>query len=79
MPMSINLKRSYQGKGNQATAFEGSGNAGYNAMFDYKPQVMAWVEQVAARAKAQGKTLITFSHYPMIEFYQGQTRISPTY
>jgi 3',5'-cyclic AMP phosphodiesterase CpdA len=63
-----------QGKTNTAEAFEGSGNAGYNAMFDYKPQVMAWVEQVAARAKAQGKTLITFSHYPMTEFYQGQTQ-----
>ncbi|CAI3795410.1 metallophosphoesterase family protein [Rheinheimera sp. MM224] len=67
-------KAGYQGKGNEAAAFEGSGNAGYNAMFDYKPQVMAWVKQVAARAKAQGKTLIAFSHYPMIEFYQGQTQ-----
>ena len=67
-------KAGYTGKGNEAAAFEGSGNAGYNAMFDYKPQVMAWVKQVAERAKAQGKTLITFSHYPMIEFYQGQTQ-----
>jgi 3',5'-cyclic AMP phosphodiesterase CpdA len=67
-------KADYTGKGNEAAAFEGSGNAGYNAMFDYKPQVMAWVKQVAERAKAQGKTLITFSHYPMIEFYQGQTQ-----
>lgn len=62
------------GKANQAADFEGSGNAGYNAMFDYKPQVMAWVKQVAERAKVQGKTLITFSHYPMLEFYQGQTQ-----
>lgn len=67
-------KAGYTGNGNEAAAFEGSGNAGYNAMFDYKPQVMAWVKQVAARAKVQGKTLITFSHYPMIEFYQGQTQ-----
>ncbi|MDF3125922.1 metallophosphoesterase [Rheinheimera sp. 1928-s] len=66
-------KANYQGKGQEAAAFEGSGNAGYNAMFDYKPAVMQWVKHVAKRAKAQGKTLITFSHYPMIEFYQGQT------
>lgn len=66
-------KADYQGKGNEAAAYEGSGNAGYNAMFDYKPHVMQWVKQVAERAKAQGKTLITFSHYPMIEFYQRQT------
>lgn len=67
-------KAGYKGPANTAAAFEGSGNAGYNAMFDYKPHVMAWVKQVAERAKAQGKTLITFSHYPMIEFYQGQTQ-----
>ncbi|MDR7119107.1 metallophosphoesterase [Rheinheimera soli] len=66
-------KANDQGKGHLAAAFEGSGNAGYNAMFDYKPAVMQWVKHVAERAKAQGKTLITFSHYPMIEFYQGQT------
>ncbi len=47
-------KAGYGAKGNEATAFEGSGNAGYNAMFDYKPQVMAWVKQVAVRAKASG-------------------------
>ncbi len=67
-------KAGYKGQANTAAAFEGSGNAGYNAMFDYKPHVMTWVKQVAERAKAQGKTLITFSHYPMIEFYQGQTQ-----
>ncbi len=67
-------KADYQGPAHTAEAFEGSGNAGYNAMFDYKPAVLAWVKKVTARAKAQGKTLITFSHYPMIEFYQGQTQ-----
>ena len=67
-------KVGYQGPAHSAEAFEGSGNAGYNAMFDYKPQVVAWVKKITAKAKAQGKTLITFSHYPMVEFYQGQTQ-----
>ena len=55
-------------------AFQGAGNAGYNLMFSHKPQVIAWIKQVVQRAKAQGKTLISFSHYPMVEFYQGQSQ-----
>lgn len=53
-------------------AFLGSGNAGYNAMLSHKQHVIAWMQQVAARATAEGKTLITFSHYPMTDYYQGQ-------
>lgn len=54
------------------TAFQGSGNAGYNAMLTHKPHVIDWIADVRKRAEASGKTLITFSHYPMTEFYQGQ-------
>lgn len=61
-------------KGNSNISFQGSGNAGYNAMFSHKPQVISWIKQVVQRAKAQGKTLISFSHYPMVEFYQGQSQ-----
>lgn len=53
-------------------AFLGSGNAGYNAMLSHKQHVIKWMQQVAARAAAEGKTLITFSHYPMTDYYQGQ-------
>ena len=57
----------------QPQGFKGSGNAGYNGVLQYKPHVIAWVEQVAKRAQQQGKTLLTFSHFPMLEFYQGQS------
>lgn len=53
-------------------AFLGSGNAGYNAMLSHKSHVIKWMQQVAERAAAEGKTLITFSHYPMTDYYQGQ-------
>lgn len=56
----------------QASGYRGSGNAGYNAVIRYKPYLLDWIKDVAARAKAQHKTLISFSHFPMIEFYQGQ-------
>jgi len=60
--------------GRHRISFQGAGNAGYNAMFSHKPQVMEWIQQVVQRAKTQGKTLISFSHYPMTEFYQGQSQ-----
>ncbi len=52
--------------------FSGSGNAGYNALLAHKPYLIDWIADVVARAKAQQKTLISFSHFPMSAFYQGQ-------
>lgn len=54
-----------------AKNFAGSGDAGYNKMLTHKQQTVAWMESVAQRAKAQHKTLITFSHFPMVEFDNG--------
>ncbi len=49
--------------------FKGSGNAGYNALVEYKPQLIEWIADVVKRADAQGKRLIAFSHFPMADFY----------
>lgn len=49
--------------------FNGSGNAGYNAMFSYKQPVLAWIKSVAQRAREQHKRLIAFSHFPATDFY----------
>lgn len=57
-----------------AAAFNGSGNAGYNVMLSHKQHVIEWISDVTARAADEGKHLITFSHYPMTEFYQGQAK-----
>ena len=54
--------------------FQGSGNAGYNKVLTQKPYLMKWITQVVKRAKAQHKTLVAFSHFPMGEFYDGQTQ-----
>ena len=51
--------------------FSGSSNAGYNKMMTHKQQTLQWVNQVVQNAEAQGKTLITFSHFPMADFYNG--------
>lgn len=41
---------------------------GYNNVFTNKKHLITWTQKVAADAKRLGKTLIAFSHYPMVEF-----------
>lgn len=53
--------------------FFGSGNAGYNKMFSHKRHVIDWVSDIVERAEHAGKKLIAFSHFPMTEFYDGQS------
>ncbi|MFU2511664.1 metallophosphoesterase [Pseudoalteromonas sp. ASV78] len=59
---------------NGVLQFQGSGNAGYNKVLTEKPFLLSWITQVVQRAKAENKTLIAFSHFPMGEFYDGQTQ-----
>lgn len=53
--------------------YHGSGNAGYNKLLSHKTQVFDWIAQVVQRAKATGKQLIAFSHFPMGDFYDDQS------
>lgn len=53
--------------------FSGSGNAGYNAVRKHKPYLEKWIKAVVGEANKRGKTLIAFSHFPMVEFYDGQS------
>ena len=41
---------------------------GYNNVLSHKKHLIAWVKKVTDKAKKQGKILIAFSHYPMVEF-----------
>ena len=41
---------------------------GYNNVLTNKKHLITWVQKVAADAKRLGKTLVAFSHYPMVEF-----------
>lgn len=50
-----------------SAAFIDSTNAGWNAMLIQKPFILKWMKGVSARAKLSGKTLLAFSHYPMID------------
>jgi len=61
----------YVPKGDGPNDFNGSGDAGYNKMLTHKPHVIAWLKDVVARGKAQGKQVVAFSHFPMSEFFNG--------
>ncbi|WP_434036702.1 metallophosphoesterase [Formosa sp. 4Alg 33] len=41
---------------------------GYNNVITHKTHLIQWVKRVASEAKRLNKTLIAFSHYPMIDF-----------
>lgn len=43
-------------------------STGYNNVLSNKRHLIKWVEDISAQAKKQGKTLIAFSHFPMIDF-----------
>lgn len=53
--------------------YDGAGNAGWNKVLTHKKHLIEWITAVSARAKAQGKQLIAFSHYPTMDFYANQT------
>jgi hypothetical protein len=50
--------------------YNGTG-IGYNQVLTHKQHIVSWVQSVAGRAAASGKTLVAFSHYPMVEYYDG--------
>ncbi|KSA14856.1 Calcineurin-like phosphoesterase [Maribacter dokdonensis DSW-8] len=52
--------------------FNGSG-IGYNEVLTYKRYLLEWTEKVVENANRLGKTLIAFSHYPMVDFNDGAT------
>ncbi|WP_081926519.1 MULTISPECIES: metallophosphoesterase family protein [unclassified Alteromonas] len=53
--------------------FDGSSNAGYDALIEYKPQLVKWIQRVVERAKENNKKLVSFSHFPMADFSDKQT------
>ena len=43
-------------------------STGYNNVLSNKKHLIKWIEELSLAAKQRGKTLIAFSHYPMIDF-----------
>lgn len=43
----------------------------YSNVIVYKKHLVKWVEKVVNESQKLNKTLIAFSHYPMVDFYEG--------
>ncbi|AWK06498.1 metallophosphatase [Flavobacterium crocinum] len=43
-------------------------STGYNNVLSNKKHLIKWVSAISAQAKKQGKTLVAFSHFPIIDF-----------
>ncbi|WP_051234520.1 metallophosphoesterase [Marinimicrobium agarilyticum] len=70
---NVYIPKADAGDGAASQRFDGSGNAGYNAMLSHKRHVLDWVREVVERAERSQKQLIAFSHFPMTEFYDNQS------
>lgn len=50
-----------------AENYSGAG-IGYNKVLTHKKHLIPWIQKITAEAKLKGKTLVAFSHFPMVEF-----------
>lgn len=46
-------------------------SVGVNLSSKVKSYQLAWIEKIATEAKKRGKRLISFSHYPLVDFHNG--------
>lgn len=62
-------------KENPANAenYKGAG-IGYNNVLTHKKHLIDWVKKTMTEARKNGKTVIAFTHYPMIDFNDGATK-----
>lgn len=51
-------------------AFLDASDAGWDAVLRVKPFLLPWIADVCARARMAGKTLVTVSHYPVLDPFQ---------
>ncbi|ROH96143.1 metallophosphoesterase family protein [Chryseobacterium daecheongense] len=47
---------------------------GYNNVLTNKRHLIDWMKKITEEAKLNGKTVIAFTHYPMIDFNDGATK-----
>ena len=50
--------------------FADPADAGWNAVLRLKPFLLSWIKDVVSRAAAAEKTLVTVSHYPVLDPFQ---------
>jgi len=64
---NVYIPKNANGDASDPKNYKGA-DLGYNNVLTNKKHIIEWVKKIAAEAKQKGKTLIAFSHYPMVEF-----------
>ncbi|MEZ4968520.1 MAG: metallophosphoesterase [Flavobacteriaceae bacterium] len=64
------IQEEKQGKDPSQPEYPNTG-LGLNNLLEDKKYLLDWVRKVADNAQKKGKTLVAFSHYPMVEFNDG--------
>ncbi|WP_229683553.1 metallophosphoesterase family protein [Echinicola rosea] len=54
--------------------FKGS-SVGFNLAKDQKSHQLEWIKKIAKEAEKRGKILVSFSHYPLVEFNDGTDKL----
>ncbi len=66
------LKKERSGKKTDSKDYPNTG-IGYDNLLETKKYLLDWVGRVVRSSEEHGKTLIAFSHYPMVDFTNGAT------
>jgi len=60
------------GKNDDHDSLKWSGSSiGFNESSIQKEHQLEWIKQISKEAKSRGKVLISFSHYPLVDFHDG--------
>lgn len=66
------IPKNINGKSDDPSNYKGA-SIGYNNVLTNKKHLIDWVKKIAAEAKKNHKTLIAFTHYPMVDFNDNAT------
>ncbi|MFC3160100.1 metallophosphoesterase [Chryseobacterium arachidis] len=66
------IPKNLNGNPNNPANYKGA-SLGYNNVLSHKKHLIDWVKKITKEAKLNGKTVIAFTHYPMIDFNDGAT------
>lgn len=65
---NVYIPRARVSSNNEDPSNYAGSSVGYNEVITHKAHLVDWVQSVAERAEAGGKTLIAFSHYPLVDY-----------
>lgn len=67
------IPKNIHGDPAEASNYKGAG-IGYNNVLKHKQHLVDWVKKTMSEARKYGKTVIAFTHYPMIDYNDGATQ-----